>query len=284
MVNHIRTLLLNEDGLKSPGSSFPLEEYVEKDFSSINMPFECEKVAKVLFGNNSDRGYKNWRLYQLSRMAESTDLFPYWFKFDSRATHFDKPDYDDSTEYNKIRVASVSYGTKVTFNYTIEGLSVPKADLASFNDLDLLLLGNLRPDDINGRAISSWSVKLTSGNILELYDTANPNVGSVTTLSYSSALSQRVPLPGTGLDVAIRPNTSNEWIIDIVAKPTADLGTVLANLDAMSDIDTNFVLSGSYSEFEVFSNYWKNSSELPERLTAITLGLAYKLEEKRNQK
>lgn len=284
MVNHIRTLLLNEDGSKRPGSSFPLEEYVEKDFTAIKVPFECDKVAKVIFGNNADRAYKNWRLYQLSRMAESTDLFSYWLKFDNRVTHFDKPDYDDSTEYNKITVASVIYGNKVTFNYTEEGLSFPKSDTEDFDALDLLVLGALRPDDVNGRSTSSWSVKLSSGNILELYDVSNPNVGSVTTLTYSSALSQRVPLPGTGLDIAVRPNTSNEWTIDIVAKPMTDLGTVLANLDVMSDIDTDFVLSGSYSEFEVFSNYWKNSTELAERLTAITLGLAYKIEETRSQK
>lgn len=289
MVNHIRTLLLNENGSNNPGYLFPLEEYVDKAFTASKVPFVCQKVLDILFGKNPDRAYKNWRLYQLSRLAEATDLLQYWFKFDKRVTHFDEPAYEDSSEYGKITISKSSTGSIIKVTSTNEGF-IPDVVLATSNqtsdlsDIGIVLTGKLSADDINGRCLSSWKVNLTGGSTLETTNLTNKSTGSVYSLSYTNALSQPVLLNGTNVSVSFRPTTSEAWAFDFVAKPSEDIGIVLANLDTLPDSEVSELFSGDYEEYKTFLNYWNKSTDLADRLTAIALCVAYRLQEARIKK
>jgi hypothetical protein len=106
----------------------------------------------------------------------------------------------------------------------------------------------------------------------------------VYSLSYTNALSQPVALFGTGISVSFRPTSSEYWSFDLVAKPAQDIGTVLANLDTLADAELTDLFSGEFPEYTVFSDYWHKSLDSAERLTALVLSVAYKLQEARIKK
>lgn len=288
MINHIRTLLLNENGSNKPGYAFPMEEYVPDDFKADTLVFGCKKIWNVLFGNSPDRAYKNWRLFQLSRLAESSDLLEYWSKFDSRLTHLDKLKVDRSLEYGRIQVSRTGISSANIIYITSEtGLSVDTvisepSQVVDPEMIGVMLSGRPLADDTRGRCISYWKLSLNTSNELEVTNINDNSIHDVYTLTFSSNLSQQINLHGSGVIAQFRPIISNSsWAIDAVAAPAMDLGTVLANLEILSDTDTNFIFSGAFPEYSVFNSYWKENRNSAERLSAITLALGYKIAETR---
>jgi len=288
MINHVRTLLLNENGSNKPGYVFPMEEYVPDDFKADTLVFGCRKIWNVLFGTSPDRAYKNWRLFQLSRLAESSDLLEYWSKFDSRLTHLDKPKVDRSLEYGRVQANRVG-DNNASIVYTVSEavLSVDSALSAPYQIADpevigVILSGRPVADDTRGRCLSYWKLSLNMSNELEVTNINDPSIHDTHTLTFSSNLSQQISLHGSGVVVQFRSIISNSsWAIDVVAAPDMDLGTVLANLDILSDTDTDFIFSGAFPEYSVFKSYWKENRNSAERLSAITLSLGYKIAETR---
>ena len=288
MINHVRTLLLNENGSNKPGYVFPMEEYVPDDFKADTLVFGCRKIWNVLFGTSPDRAYKNWRLFQLSRLAESSDLLEYWSKFDSRLTHLDKPKVDRSLEYGIVQVNRIGDNhTSIVYTVSETDLSVDSL-LREHNQIvdpeiiGVMLSGRPVADDTRGRCLSYWKLSLNTSNTLEVTNINDPSIHNTHTLTFSSNLSQQISLNGSGIVVQFRPIISNSsWAIDAVAAPDMDLGTVLANLDILSDTDTDFIFSGSFPEYSVFKSYWKENRNSSERLSAITLSLGYKIAETR---
>jgi hypothetical protein len=288
MINHIRTLLLNENGSNKPGYAFSLEEYVPDDFKADTLVFGCKKIWNVLFGTSPDRAYKNWRLFQLSRLAESSDLLEYWSKFDSRLTHFNKPKVDRSLEYGRVQVNRAGDNhASIVYTVSERGLTVDNTLSEPNQVVDPEIIGvNLsgRPiaDDTRGRCLSYWKLSLDMSNELEVTNINEPNIYESYILTFSSNLSQQINLHGSGIIVQFRPvAASSSWVLDAVAAPAMDLGTVLANLDILSDTDTDFIFSGAFPEYSVFKSYWKENKDSAERLSAITLALGYKIAETR---
>jgi hypothetical protein len=284
MVNHLRTLLLNENGSNRPGYSYPLEEYVASDFVVSKMPFECQKIWNILFGMSPDRAYRNWRLYQIAQFAEASDLKKYWYKFDNRITYLDRQAYDESKVFGKVNVTKASTGAVIDFVDSANGIVVDPVQLQTDSEsVGMFLSGKLISDESKGRCKNTWKIDLTSSTSLQVTNLTT-NVSDYYTLSFSNNLSSSVPLPGTGLTVQFRPVTSETWSLDTTAKPSTDVGTVLANLKSIGDLEIGYIFSGDYPEYATFSEYWHKNENLAERISAVALGLAYKLEEKRAKK
>jgi hypothetical protein len=281
MVNHLRTLLLNENGSNRPSYNYPLEEYVAADFVTSSMPFECQKVWNILLGISPDRAYKNWRLYQIAQFAQVSDLKKHWYKFDERITYFDRPASDESDPFGRVSIIKVSTGATIDLINSANGITVDPAQIQTDSEsVGLLLSGILISDESKGRCKNTWRITLTSSTNVQITNLTT-NVSDYHTLSFSNNLSAPVPLPGTGLFIQFRPVASDTWSIETTAKPSTDIGVVLANLKSIGDLDIDYVLSGAYPEYSIFSDYWHKNDNLAEKISAIALGLAYKLEEKR---
>lgn len=289
MINHIRTLLLDEKGSNKPDFSYPLEEFVPTNFKPDNMPFELRKVWNVLFGNRPDRAYKNWRLLQISEVAQASDLLEHWRTFDARITHFDKPAADYSTEYGVVLASRNSNGQVLNLKLVSsnETVSAVKSDtlfnqVNNANELGLSFSGKLVADEVLGRCFSVWSLELNNADELDLKNLSDPSVSEVQTLSFQQGLSQAISLRGSGLSLKFRDQGPASWTIETVARPRKDLGTVVANLDSLPKYELEGLFAGKRKEFRVFKDYWFKNDNLAERVTAITLALAYRLEERRD--
>lgn len=288
MVNHIRTLLLNEDGSGKPGNAFPLEEYVPSDFKASDFTFDCLKIWRTLFGFSPDRAYKNWRLYQLSILAEASSLTDYWYKFDPRITHFSKSKRDRSLDYGRVTITRDATATNISYFEGDGILSIDK-NLTGFNQTDspeiigVYARGVPTADETKGKCLSFWKLDLNNMDELDVQCLNDKTIRDSHNLVFTSGLSQSITLPGTNVTIQLRDVGVTTWSVDIVAKPATDIGTVLANLDNTSEVDIDAIMSGVYSEYKTFKDYWKQNQDTAERLSAIVLALAYKLEEKRQK-
>ena len=289
MINHIRTLLLDEDGSNKPASNYPLEEFVPTTFKTQRMPSELRKVWHALFGNKPDRAYKNWRLFQLSELAQASDLLEHWYRFDSRVTHFSKPSQDFSTEYGRVLASIiVSEGvTSIALADGPDGLS-PVANAEAINSttnqeaLGLNFLGALTADEALGRCYSIWSLQLNPADDLVVQSLSDMGLRDEYSLTFEQGLSQAVTLRGSGLGLKFRDAGAASWNIELAARPSKDLGTVLANLDNIPSYELEGLFSGKSRELATFKNYWTKNDNLAERVTALVLALAFKIEEKRD--
>ena len=289
MINHIRTLLLDEKGDNKPGDAYPLEEFVPTNFKPARMPFELRKVWNALFGNKPDRAYKNWRLFQISEVAQSSDLLEHWRTFDSRITHFDKPAADHSTEYGTVLASRNKNGQTLNLKLvsSAETVSAIKSDsllnqATSLDEMGLSFTGRLTADEVLGRCYSVWVLELNNADELDVKNLSDPLVNEIQTLSFTQSLSQAISLRGSGLSLKIRDQGAASWTLENVARPDKDLGTILANLDNLPRYDLEGLFAGKHKELSVFKNYWFKNDNLAERMTAITLALAYRLEERRD--
>ena len=293
MINHVRTLLLNEKGSNSPGYPFQLEEYTPEAFQPQSMPGSCQKIWNLLFGIAPDRAYKNWRLHQLFKIAESSDLFSFWFDLDSRITHGNRDNLKESTNFDK---AVVSLGaTGQILEYVTSGNTPVVSKImnssnqtTSEEDIGLFVTGKLTADDAQGKCRMTWTIQLSvvEVGVSATVDMLCQNTNKLTSYPselFTASLTRKLDLPGTGLKIQFRQPANETWELDLTARPALDVGTVLANIENTSGIDTDFVLTGKNPAFKTFKKYWDSSLELAEKITAISLGLAYKLEETRNK-
>jgi hypothetical protein len=86
MINHIRTLLLNEEAVKHAGD---LEEYVPEEFRKRTEPHSIAKFRYVFFGETPTREELNYRLHQCMVILHTTPaLVRYVIKPDPRITYW----------------------------------------------------------------------------------------------------------------------------------------------------------------------------------------------------
>jgi hypothetical protein len=280
MVNHIRTLLLNDNGSNSAGANYPLEEYVPPDYQSVKLPFELKKVWQVLFGLEPDRAYMNWRLHQLVRVGEVSNMFEDWFKFDKRATTFGLSDKTVDSAYGKLILTNVS--TKASSVYSQKKDVLELASGNSAEEVGAFLAGSLIADDTKGVCYGLYTLETNNTAI-----TATSLVDGQTetyTQSGSSVNGYRPPvryITNLAANFYLSSANTGKWYVEYVGRPSVDLGTVLANLKNVADNDINVLFSGSAPELKKFKDYWYKSYDLVDQITAVVLGLAYKIEEAR---
>jgi len=82
MVNHLRTLLLNESA--SPGC--PGEQYIDPDFRPLALPPEAATVQHLLLPNTSPRSYRNFVATLLTRVAYQGNFVAELNRLDPRTT------------------------------------------------------------------------------------------------------------------------------------------------------------------------------------------------------
>lgn len=82
MVNHIRTLLLNEPAAKTTGGV-----YTPADFMPVPVPAEFEGVREVLFSRNASLALREATTDGLVRLCHAGELEPYALTFDTRITY-----------------------------------------------------------------------------------------------------------------------------------------------------------------------------------------------------
>lgn len=253
MTNHIRTLLLDEDGRNSPGVGYPGEEYVPMDFRPAAMPYGIRNAWQLLFGRSPDRAYRNYRLRQYMALIHNTELAETVLADDPRQTYW--PFAESDSRFSV-------YGTVAH----PPGIAISGTPVA---------------DDGTGRSVFSWRVEV-------LNDSVSVD-GVPVDLTFSEGVSAPFPL-GAGLTAQVngdlseltlgefgglsclgsvltcsRPSAPGVYWIDAVARPGRDLGVILASAVAAYGPTLPPALRASAD----LARHWAEAPFLPLRLGAF---------------
>jgi hypothetical protein len=202
MINHARTLLLNKaNDTYLPGVIG--EEYMPP-YSPVKLPSYLMTSRKILFGTDPDKVFLNFRLHELMNLIHQTELGEFVFALDNRITY-------DPLAANEFFMAQRQIKLR-----RLIGLDIGQIGTRLF------VTGQVKPDNVIGRAYRNYIVEVTTANGLyymtvlaeSAYDETDQQIdwlgsGGGNTMplimpdTNVSGLSGPVPVPKTELDLRV---------------------------------------------------------------------------------
>jgi len=259
MINHARTLLLNIAG-RADFVNEVGEEIIPATYLPTAINGAISRVRSVLFGANPDRAMLNYRSRQLLNLVHQYKLEQFVLDLDPRVTYsFDDDPFADRTLYD----------AKVT--QTVG------------NPRQLAYVGEAIAPDSGGVARMRWLITIESAGNVETR-LLTPLLSQVQAFTITGGVSQLIPLPGSTSSIRFQePAVGDRWELEILSRPQADLGTILATLDlvgddAIADVFATTTPAGQAEPIKTFRNLWNDHHELGMRLGALTLSLIYRTE------
>lgn len=255
MINHVRTLLLNQDGDKRPDPSFFGEELVPAEYRITNLPSGLQRARTALFGNDPDVAGLNYMLWQYMRILHSTEFVDYVYDLDSRVTYM-----HDQTLVN------YAYG--------------PSAN----NTAALQFSGTPNLGGADGRLQENWQITQLTPT---LYTLRNGRTGYETQelVTVIDNLTSYMPIPGQAsylVRICLPLATTTAWYITYTATPTFMFDPInradQANkLGAAALVE----LFPNRAPFSTFKQLWEKESRFAYKMSGLLLALAYRTEELR---
>lgn len=139
MINHARTLLLNQPGsMYQPGVLG--EEYAPPEYKPVRLPTYLKTAHQIIFGTGPDKVYLNFRAHELLGLIHATELAEFVYALDPRVTYWPQP----TTEFFKAAKAATL--TKIS----------------GFSNSRLYLRGKIAPDNIRGRAWREYFIRVAN--------------------------------------------------------------------------------------------------------------------------
>jgi hypothetical protein len=181
MINHARTLLLNQPG-KNYQPGFIGEEYTPRNYVRRQVPSYVLFPHKILFGSNPDKVFLNFRAAELLSLIHATELSEFVHALDSRITYA----VTDLTDFFS---PAVSIALNKTGGYT---------------RTKMFLTGQPKADNSRGKSFGDYSVQLFdyAGNTSAVITSAISFDSISQPLEFSNqstGLSNPVKIPGSNL-------------------------------------------------------------------------------------
>ena len=241
MINHFRTLLLNQPG---PSPVADGEEYVPASFQPVTLPAGLALVRQAIFGIAPDRRMLLYRTRQLLTCVHAGPLAPFVYQLDERVTYWPWAN------------------NKLVLQPSLQVLTPPGAPAAA-------LRGTPQPED-GGKLVRSWRVTLNIGTVTVIADT-----GQTALLTPPNGV---VALPGTNLTLEIpaaaTPGTT--WTAIVTLRPSIGLPGLVAQLSqAGTALDSLFDVAAP-EPYGSWGRIWASHRPLPDRLAAVTCALVYR--------
>jgi hypothetical protein len=254
MLNHIWTLLLNEDVTASiRGRLGELPQ--TPGYKKVVLSSGLNSIRRCLYGTNPDIEMLHYRTRQFIKCLLSGRLEPYAYAFDSRHTY-----NEESTDF---------------FSSSIYR-PVPKL-ISGASNLVMNIHASAAPPDSSGIIRHSYSLT-TSGSILYVTGLA----GFSQTITSLAANEQR-ELGKSGYYFSLSDPTQPQiWLVEFINKPVASLGTLMANVAVSGEPAINELFGITDTEpYITFKKIFFESQDLPLKCAAVALALAYQTENKR---
>lgn len=255
MINHIRTLLLNQGAETKPEPDFPGEQFVPETFKPIQLPSSVMRFRNTVFGRNPDRLMLNYRLWQLLMLLHSTELSEYVTALDKRVTYWPP---------RRERGFSDAF------------IIVPPAPVH--------LLGNLEPSH-DGQLQHRFLVTYLGGNNVKTQRLTPPMSTTTVSAGNDGSVTSPQPLPGTSLKFEFQlplAVASRPYALTIRKRPAMELPQVLLALEStITEEDFESFFATGFDEMRTFIKLYREHKQLPYRLGGITLAVAYMTEHAR---
>lgn len=183
MINHARTLLLNQPG-KNYTPGFLGEEYTPANYVPVSVPSYVVFPRKILFGTDPDKVFLNFRARELMGLIHATELAEFVYSFDPRVTYWP----EDRNEF-------FSAPTALAINKT-----------AGYTRAKIYTQGQPTADNNRGRVFNDYVVQLLedSGNISAAINSVSSFDAATQPLTFAaenSNLSNKVQVPNSGLSL-----------------------------------------------------------------------------------
>ena len=259
MINHGRTLILNESPIGRPALGTFGEEYVPTDYMPLDYPTDLVAIRQSLIGAAGDPLYQNYRLAQLMAVAHANQYCrDYLLSLDPRYTY---------------RPFSVKFSDIVVGNVI---------DPLDAKGMTLSATGIPQSNDATGRAMFQWQVT-----------TENHSGASLLLQPLGTTLATHYPLTLVGEDcapVTLENGISLQlhvpiggwlpgamWMVTSVSRPTSDLSLVLATAGALVRAIGQVVLDVPAS----FKLLWTKGVSQADRFGGLIGAFVYKAEQVR---
>ena len=242
MINHVYSLLRNVTGAGVDPSQGG--EYVPLEFRAVTLTPGLALVRSTLFGANPDPVYLNYRLRQYMTVLHAGDYVDHVASYDSRWTY-----------WPFLNAPPFVFGTSLTQNLGSGETASPAPPI---------LQGQVVANDEAGRCSFQWPLTLTRS-----------------ALTFTNGLSAPVPVPGSSLSVLVPSSIAavTHWTVSATVKPVRDLATLVATLDTVGVRPTLELFGIETTEPQAtYRKLWNEHDQLPERLTAVLLALAFRTE------
>jgi hypothetical protein len=253
MINHARTLLLNESGpkyMRAPG------DVIIPSYRAIALSGGMQDATRVLFGHSPDYEGKLQRVARYMSVLHSTEFASYLTALDSRLTY--DPYVSGLMEF-------------VTDTWSV----TPDSGI-------MLVQPSVSEKNTSGRGLYSWSIQATSTTAIDI---VSSGVTISKTVEFSDGQSQDIVLPGTA--TALRFVTADNqlvpfatWNVRHSGAADIDLGQLLAEIKNLDVLTISDVFRDTTSEpFKTFYALYKTSSVLPYSLSGFLLAYIYRMED-----
>ena len=252
MVNHVRTLLLNQPGDAVVPPWTIGEEYVPAEYQPPALSEELNSVRRQLFSSKPDRSLLNYRLGQFVPVLHLPELLPYTLAADVR------------------------------FTYPMPGreLFLPATYAPTVVESELTIIGTPNSPDSAGRVHYDFTVTKGSLSVTVTDNqTGSAETQSVTIVNGLSA--EHVPLGGTGYSCLL-PDVSATWHVSVNLRPTSTVANMLELLNSCGEPSLLALFGAARPEpYWTFANLFYKHPEPAYRLGGALLALAARTDEAR---
>lgn len=318
MINHARTLLLNQPRRKTHYSDIGYE-YVPADYRPVELPPTLSVVRNLFFGAAPDNYFLNYRCRELLAYLHTTELSEYVYALDPRVTYW--------PELNKPFLEPTSRRVSITQTYGAPKRFTITGNLRALNSLghaynqytidlyreetvgdEIVLKLKLQPVGRNSPAIVTEVASPSSPPILTLPGTEvklrlatktyapdntfndYPAQNSVQTEN-GALLVVETYTPANGGYIYLetpeesendQPGKVSRWFVETKATPEPILQTALSALELIGEPAIIELFGVENKEpYLTFKNLWLDHPLPIYRLSGIVLALIYRTEELR---
>ena len=251
MINHARTLLLNQSGGNTPYGGQPGDEYLPVSFRRVSpLPSYLLSVRKWLFSDSPDRVYANYVTRACLQLLHATELAEYVYALDPRTTY----DLQSSDLFS-------AFGLRATKD-------------------SIYINGNELAE--NGRCHREWAISRTTGDTVTVVDLITMQQLQQA-CEFTNGLSNLLKLPNSSLQFRIDDNEDTNWHVYGYLRPAVNLADIayMLRTTAEPDVSELFGVGTPLMRQEPFSTFrrlWLEHSELAYNLGGLLLAVIYRTE------
>lgn len=307
MINHVRTLLLNQH----PDTAGPTDigyEYIPGVFKPIRMPTTLETVHKILFGNRPDNYFRNFRAREILNYIHQTELDVFTRQFDSRVTYWPQthnPFYGATKQVfveqisgqpKRLNVSGTLFAGNAAGRAEYEYLLVlGKKNVGAPEEESVFVVqasdGKVAAtkftNDTPTVALPETQLKTRVDSITD-FDRLATEVGDIFIVEdYSQQSGELLLERPAGMNILaitaigeLIDTVTAAWRVSARANPTPAILTVLPNLEFLGEPLYLELFGVKPAEpYATFLNLWENHPLPAYRLSGIVLAFIYRLNE-----
>lgn len=256
MINHARTLLLNQPGATSQRQDIG-EEYIPPTFVPRELPTYLQTVRRVLFGSTPDRYFLNFRARELMQLLHQTELGEFVYALDSRVTYWPENNAPFFGSDTKISIAPNNGNSSAA-------LFVSGSDVADLG---------------GGKSLREYVIEVGSGIVTATL--MSPALASTATLVITDGSSQPVQLPQSALSFRlVNPTAGDKWTLTTIARPAPVITTLLPVLELLGEpVLIELFGVNPLEPLKTFKNLWFDHANPVYRLGGLVLAMIYRANE-----